>query len=326
MIHFKVLSLNECNLISNINRRESIFNIWEIKNQKWIFKYSHFEIFDWEGSEQRQINTLKAIIKDGGKIFSAFDDDKLIGYAALERRLFGPQKEYLKMESIFISSDYRKNLIASTLLSFCEIQARCWKAKKLYIVSDNSENCVKFFMANNSCLVKHPKYELSTTDHTNIHLEIDLYRHNLSLSLSKVCKDNLVSLSKLNVTISQKKFYPISNLAWLTIDQNNPKNTLYSIEISGYPVGLIGYIKEESENIFWINPFMIDASFQNKKIGQHTLKMIINLIQKISSEASIKISLNKNNYTGKHILEKHNFFLELEGDTNYYFKYIEKRP
>ncbi|MBC2855510.1 GNAT family N-acetyltransferase [Cetobacterium sp. 2A] len=303
MINYRLLDLKECKLISDIDRRESIFSTWSIEDGKWILKYEHFEIFDWEGSEQRYVSILENILSTHGKIFGAFDSGRLIGFAALEKDS--------KLQAIFIDVNYRNKGIGTKLLSFCKIQARCWGAKKIYLSSDNSEACIKFFLSQGARLVEqHNK---------KINLKINLFNFYPEVNLSPIDSYNWKPLSNLTVKPEQKKLYPISNLSWLTINSTNDTTpTIFSVEIDGYPVGIIGYINEEDDNSNWINPFMIDKSFQNKKLGGKALKAIIEIIKNSDSLSSIKVNYNKNNIIAESLYRKHNFYPILEGSTHKY--------
>lgn len=303
MINYKLLSLKDCKLISCINRRETIFNTWNIEDGKWILKYEHFEIFDWEGSKQRYISILENILSTHGKIFGAFDSERLVGFAALERDS--------KLQAIFVDADYRDQGIGKKLLSICKIQARCWGAKKIYLSSDNSEACIKFFLSQDARLVEqHNK---------KINLKINLFNFYPEITLSPIDSYNWKPLSNLTVKYDQKKLYPISNLSWLTINSANETTpTIFSIEIDGYPVGIIGYIKEQDDNSNWINPFMIDKSFQNKKIGGKALKAIINIIKTSDALSSTRVNYNKNNLIADSLYLSNNFYPILEGYTHKY--------
>lgn len=135
----------EISLFANFNRYQDVKKCWRKENGKWILKEIAF-IEQW-GSEDYEylIECLQNTIKTGGKVFGAFDNNMLVGFASIENQFFGSQKEYLELSCIHTSYEYRGMGIGKKLFNLVCNKAKEMGAEKLYISAHSSQESQAFY-------------------------------------------------------------------------------------------------------------------------------------------------------------------------------------
>ncbi|WP_281819075.1 GNAT family N-acetyltransferase [Vallitalea longa] len=129
------LELNDIkeNLLDNYSRYQEINKAWCIENNKKIIKDMNM-IEDWNyDAIQKVIKELKDNIMNHGKVFAAYIENKLIGFASLSGVLYGENNQYLKLSKIQVSNDCRGKGIGKKLFDCCIDEAKRHGAKKIYI-------------------------------------------------------------------------------------------------------------------------------------------------------------------------------------------------
>lgn len=137
----------EVSLFSGFDRYQEVKKCWRKENEEWILKDIPFTE-QWGTEEYKYlVECLKNTIKTGGAVFGAFENKTLVGFASLEKQLFGSRKEYLQLSSIHISNDNRGTGIGKELfILICE-RAKEMGAKKLYISAHSSQETQAFYKA-----------------------------------------------------------------------------------------------------------------------------------------------------------------------------------
>lgn len=116
------LELNDIreNLLDNYSRYQEINKVWCIENDKKIIKEMKM-IEDWDyDMKHKVIKELKDNIINNGKVFAAYIENKLIGFASLSGVLYGQDNQYLKLSKIQVSKDCRGKGIGKKLFN-CSI-------------------------------------------------------------------------------------------------------------------------------------------------------------------------------------------------------------
>jgi GNAT superfamily N-acetyltransferase len=148
-ISFKSLDLADLGktFLETFNRYQVTNRVWYKENSEFMIKSDHF-IDEWDDKKKRfVIEDLKQCLNKGGAVIAAYDDEGLTGFANVEAKLFGSNKEYVELPYIHVSYEKRGFGIGKELLSRCSMEARKLGAKKLYIAAHPSVESQAFYQA-----------------------------------------------------------------------------------------------------------------------------------------------------------------------------------
>lgn len=149
LIYYKELEKADINsaLFANFNRFQDVKKCWRKENGKWILKDIAFTE-QWNLDEYEYlIKCLQNTIITGGKVFGAFYNNVLVGFASVEYQFFGSQKNYQQLSSIHISYENRGFGIGKKLFYLVTEKAREMGAGKLYISAHSSQETQNFYKA-----------------------------------------------------------------------------------------------------------------------------------------------------------------------------------
>ena len=92
-----------------------------------------------------KVDGLLRCIQQGGVVIGAFVDNSLIGFSSIPYGLFGSDNEYIQLEMLHVSYEFRGSGIGKAL--FYEIcgYAKELGAKKLYITAHSAEETQAFY-------------------------------------------------------------------------------------------------------------------------------------------------------------------------------------
>lgn len=173
---FKELGFDEIAKIREIDRAEEIFKMYKFENGQLLL-YPDYQLVD--GFTLEEINQIiqrqERLLSENGKIMGVFSDKVLIGVASLESKKRGIEKEYCKMDILYVSKDFRGLKIAQQLLDWTKKEAIRFGAKKLYISATPTQNTVDFYLNNGAKITQELDNELFTLEPEDIHLEISLF-------------------------------------------------------------------------------------------------------------------------------------------------------
>lgn len=148
-MEFRELTSEEINLdlFKNFIRHQVVNDCYRKVDGKWVIKADPF-IDDWsEKDYEFLVQCLKNTVKTGGAVFGVFCDNKLKGFASLEKGFFGGDNKYLDLSSIHISEDMRGKGFGKRLFSMIKERAREMGAKKLYISAHSAVESQRFYHA-----------------------------------------------------------------------------------------------------------------------------------------------------------------------------------
>jgi ribosomal protein S18 acetylase RimI-like enzyme len=134
-------------LFTSFDRCQEVKKCWRKESGEWILKEISF-IEQW-GPEEYEflIKCLYNTIRTGGTVFGAFHNNVLVGFASVESRFFGSQKEYLELSCIHTSYESRGMGIGRNLFYLVCKKAKEMRAKKLYISTHSSQESQAFYKA-----------------------------------------------------------------------------------------------------------------------------------------------------------------------------------
>jgi len=179
-IDYKTLSREEIEKFREIDRSEVIEHDYRYIDGKLELKKVFFDVKGFNPDHlQSLIHRLYGIYDDGGTIFGALEDWKLVGLSALEDRFRGENSDTLNCAILHISKQYRKMGIGRQLSQLVMNKAREMGAKKLYVCSAPTKNTVDFYMGLGCRLADEVDEELYALEPEDIHLILDLSKEPL---------------------------------------------------------------------------------------------------------------------------------------------------
>jgi GNAT superfamily N-acetyltransferase len=174
-ITYRELTENELYLLSKIDRSEKIFASYQYRNNALILVNSPISAGPFDPLElEEMIKHQRELINAEGKVIAAFENKQIIGAASVDRRRRGRNKDYCKMDILYVSKNSRGKKVGQMLLQKCKRIAKAFGASRLYISATPTKGTVDFYISNNAILVKEPDEELFEMEPNDIHLEIVL--------------------------------------------------------------------------------------------------------------------------------------------------------
>lgn len=172
-MEYRELVLSEIDAIRGIDRSEVVDSIYRLQGGSLVEVPVNFEMKGFKPDElDAIIGRQKRLLANGGWVFGAFDEGKLVGVASLENRFRGNLHRYCKMDILFVSREYRRRGIASALLEKCVDTAGWIGAGRLYISATESRNTVDFYLHRGARLTEEPDPVLVGMEPDDIHLEL----------------------------------------------------------------------------------------------------------------------------------------------------------
>jgi predicted N-acetyltransferase YhbS len=175
MITGRRLSHDEIKEIWAIDRSEVIDAVYHLENGALVLRPEHFDIRGWPpGEAEKYTPILEACHDRGGWSYGLFDDQRLIGAAALESRFIGRRGDQLQLRFLHISRAYRNQGWGHRLFALAEVEARQRGARGLYVSATPSEHTIGFYLRLGCRVSLEPDPELLELEPDDIHLEYAL--------------------------------------------------------------------------------------------------------------------------------------------------------
>jgi len=113
------------------------------------------------------MQSLYEVLAHNGRIWGAFDAERLVGIAAYRPHLTNTMDQ---LTFLHVSNGYRRQGIASRLFDQIEELARQSGAQELYVSATPSESAVGFYMNRGFILEPQPHPELFELEPEDIHM------------------------------------------------------------------------------------------------------------------------------------------------------------
>lgn len=134
-------------LFSDFNRFQDVKKAWRKEAGEWVLKDICFQEH-WSGEDYLYlIECLKGTIAKKGKVYGAFENKKLVGFASVEREPFGSGKQYVQLTSLHVTFEKRGTGIGKQLYEAALSAAAGFGAKKLYISAHSAQETQAFYKA-----------------------------------------------------------------------------------------------------------------------------------------------------------------------------------
>jgi len=147
-VKYRKLVAEDCTRINDMNPSQFITRAWRVVNGKRQLVEINYHDSDWPNGYEHHFNSLRATVLSEGEAIGAFDKSgKLIGFATINRKVFGETFNYVLLDQLFISLEYRNKGIGKKLFFIIADIAREWQADKIYICAGSAEETVAFYFA-----------------------------------------------------------------------------------------------------------------------------------------------------------------------------------
>ena len=145
-IIYRELLLEECKNINEMNPSQFIGRAWREVNGNLQLVEINYQDADWPNGYLHHYNNLRNTIIEGGSALGAFDsNNKLIGFATINREIFGDTYKYVLLDQLFITLERRGKGIGRQLFLLSAKVARTWNADKIYICAGSAEETIGFY-------------------------------------------------------------------------------------------------------------------------------------------------------------------------------------
>ena len=138
-ILYRTLTEEECERINEMNPSQYIEKAWREVYGKRQLVDINYQDTDWPNGYQHHYSNLKSTILNGGTAFGAFDNkDRMLGFATINRTIFGEKFSYVLLDQLFITLEDRGRGIGKRLFLECAEVAKKWNADKIYICAGSA--------------------------------------------------------------------------------------------------------------------------------------------------------------------------------------------
>ncbi|MCT8136895.1 GNAT family N-acetyltransferase [Anaerobacillus sp. CMMVII] len=171
-IQYRDLRVEECERVSEIDPSQWIEKVWRNIDGDYQLITINYQEDDWPDGYEKYRDALIDTINCGGIAIGAFaEDGRLVGFVTLNKEFFGGTANYLLLDSMFVSRDYRNLGIGKQLFQLCAAKAREWGADKLYLCAASSEDTIAFYRSVGCVAAAEINQDLFDNDHRDIQLE-----------------------------------------------------------------------------------------------------------------------------------------------------------
>jgi len=143
------LEIEECttSLLDSFNRYQEVTHCWRKENREWELQNISFTE-QWD--KPKKIEVIKEFtkcIENGGIVTVALIENDIIGFSAILNNLFGKNINYIQLEQLHISVDFRNKGVGKKLFKEACTNAKRLNADKLYVSAQSSKETQAFYKA-----------------------------------------------------------------------------------------------------------------------------------------------------------------------------------
>ena len=132
--------------LDTFNRYQETNKIYYIDEENTLQTKDEYYIDEWDCDKKKKIiEILRYYLSLGGSVVEIREDNILLGFAAINGKFMGSEKQYLNLGYIHVSKNYRGKGIGKELFEIICQEARNKGAKKLYIGANPAFDTVNFY-------------------------------------------------------------------------------------------------------------------------------------------------------------------------------------
>ena len=170
-IIFRKMSLDDVGHLAHIDRSEKIERVCRLENGQEIWSDAGHECPTWNPRQLEELQLrFRSELEYGGVAIGGYDGDRLAGFGLLGHRLFGPQRDTLTIELLYVGRPYRRRAIGTRLIHLLSREATARGAQSLYISSTETSSAVGFYRSMGSENAAEPDPEMLAKEPLDIHM------------------------------------------------------------------------------------------------------------------------------------------------------------
>jgi len=170
-VEYRKLAHREIEHFRDLDRREVVEQIYYHRRGQLVLEQEYHDVPPWStGQQDAFIGHIRQLHEDGGTVIGAWDASVLVGMITLGRRLMGDRQDLLNVNGLWVSREYRRRGVASTLMALLTSEATSRGAKGLYVSATPSKNTVEFYMRQGFELAETVDPQLFELEPEDIHM------------------------------------------------------------------------------------------------------------------------------------------------------------
>lgn len=178
MMKYKRLNTENFSMTSldNFQRYQEVFCCWRNIDGEYLLKPVHY-IEDWNLAEKRKLaqKILNGII-NGSIAYAAIINDEIVGFAFLERELFGSENQYVDLAEFYVSKPQRRMGIGKKLFDMVCDGAKELGAKKIYISAHSAKESIAAYKSYGCVLAEEINIDLAEREPCDLQMEYCLIK------------------------------------------------------------------------------------------------------------------------------------------------------
>jgi len=174
-IIYREMTIGEIDRINDIDASQYIKRAWREVDGRRVLIDLEYHDPTWPNGYEEHLNGLKDTIRNGGKAFGAYENDgSLLGFATVNREVFGNNFSHVLLDQMFVSNRERGRGIGKSLFRMCVEVAMSWGVDKLYICAGSAEDTIAFYRGVGCVDAAEVNRDLHESDPRDMQLEYSL--------------------------------------------------------------------------------------------------------------------------------------------------------
>lgn len=171
MIDFRRLERHEVTNVWQIERRETVHEVYHFAEGQLQLRPEFYDTRDWpEGEPELYTPILLECFDHGGVFLGAFSQDKLIAAGVVDARPVQDYPDLRQLPFLHVSHDWRGQKLASKLYALSKDAAKALGAAGFYISATSTRRTVDFYMLQGGVPTSQPDQALHELEPDDIHL------------------------------------------------------------------------------------------------------------------------------------------------------------
>ena len=146
-IIYRSLKLDECEKIKDINASQYIRKAWRDVSGVRQLVYINFQETTLPNGYENHLANLVKTVTSKGIALGAFHQNILVGFCCVPSEFFGESCNYVLLDQLYISNEFRNKGIGKKLFLKSAYMAKNNGANKFYICAGSAQETVAFYFS-----------------------------------------------------------------------------------------------------------------------------------------------------------------------------------
>ena len=332
-MNIRKLNIGECDLFKSIDRSDNIRAAWTINEDgARSLEFAYLDITGYGFYVTMCMEILQNVIAKGGIVYAAFEDNKIAGIASV-LPVSKKSEGFCVLVSVDVSSVYRRKGIGRALVDKCAEYSKSAGFATMLAAANPYESTIKFFKSYGFLYSRNLQNKLLIQEHLffpifdfpppfggfeqPIYLELPLNEYQEKdyfysrITLDEINSLNCYGATRLTVTDRQSFSFgnnPVYFMATYKYEFGEKHKILLGC-FDTFPVGFMGYGLDSDNETAWIEPMMVDSSFQRRRIATKMMELFEQKIRDEKKYKSIHIGNRTDNIAAAKTYERAGYVL-----------------